>query len=106
MCVGAEGLQATQGRAAGSLAYGAIGTAGLAWALFFLACGLIGIGFAVVAIVTGAQALNLLSKPDYRSAPNRGLMQASAIGGIVMAALLALVYVMSITIFAASHLVK
>jgi hypothetical protein len=106
MCVGAEGLAATQGRAAASLAYGSLSAALSAWVLQFLICGILGLGIAVASIVTGAQALNLLSKPDYRNAPNRGVMQAAAIGGIVLASLLVLFYVLSITLFAAMGLLK
>jgi len=106
MCVAGEGLQASQGRAVQSLAYGAFGTASLAWVLNFVICGVLGIVFGIIAIVTGAQALNMLGKPDYQHVQNRGLLYASAIGGIVGGALVCVVYVLSVTLFAASRLVR
>jgi hypothetical protein len=106
MCVAGEGLQATQGRAAQSMAFGAFGTACSAWALFFLLCGWMGVAIGIAAIATGAQALSLLGKPDYQHVPNRGLLYTAAISGIVGGALLPLAYGVQILISAATHFIR
>jgi hypothetical protein len=103
MCVAGEGLQATQGRAVQSMAYGAFGTACFAWLTFFLFCGYLGIAIGVAAIATGASAITMLGKPDYRHAENRGLLYTAAIAGIVGGALVPVAYGIQIIVQAASH---
>ena len=102
VCVGGEGLEATQSRAAGGLAYGALSAALLSWFVTWGCCGIVGVAMAIGAIVSGARALSLLGRPDYQLQPNRGIMQASAIVGIVLGALLCLAFLVSVAVMGAS----
>ena len=90
------------GGAVSGLAYGALSAALLSWIVTWAGCGIVGVAMAIGAIVSGARALSLLNRPDYQSQENRGIMQASAIIGIVLGALLCLSFLVSVAVMGAS----
>ena len=95
MCVAREGLSSQQGRAIRSLAYGSLGGALATAPLTFCLCGLAGVAMCVVAIVSGVRALMLLGQPDYRDRSDRGVLMAASIGGIVVAGMILLTYLLA-----------